>query len=435
MTQGKYSAVGFQGWFDDEHSEKFESDELVLGVDVAKIAFYAAITENGSDEYDVVYFERDDIRQFVEALTELDFETVTLVVEPTGTYSDPLVEQARQAGLDVVRINGDRVADARKVFDNTDSLHDGKAAYLLAHLYDCGVGKAWKKPKESSRDLRALADIDELVEKTEDRFRNALEGVLARHWPELPDHLGLTSATLLELLSEYKAPGQVAADPEGARELMESIGGHALSCEKIEQVIESARHTQGREVTDAEAEKIAYIAGMLRQSQTRSRGLERKIEQTVEAHQDTASLAGFGGVRTALMVVGMLGPLTDYETVDELEKAAGLNLCERSSGRTAQDRRENSEGLHISKRGPGRVRKMLYWLALRMINPAQTNTYCRYARAWYHERLNRNGGDSLPAIVALMRKVLRALWWIARGEDYDGTKLFDVPRLKKRGHL
>ena len=129
MAQHMYRAMDFQVWFALEEYAKFDSGELLLGVDVAKTAFYAAITQHGSDAYDVVYFERDDIRTFIEMLAELEFLDITLVMEPTGTYGDPLLEQAHKAGFKVARINGDRVADARKVFDGTDSLHDGKAAW------------------------------------------------------------------------------------------------------------------------------------------------------------------------------------------------------------------------------------------------------------------------------------------------------------------
>ena len=259
--------------------------------------------------------------------------------------------------------------------------------------------------------------------------------MLARHWPELPDHVGLTTATLLELLAEYGGPDEVAANAEAARELMRKASRNQLAPTTIEEIIESARQTQGRPTTPAEREKIKYIAGMLRQSQKRSGALTRQIEEVAEEHEDTRDLAQFAGARTALVLVGMLGPLTDYEHPDQWEKAAGLNLCEHTSGRTSQDRRGETKGLHISKAGPGRVRMMLYWLAMRVINPVQSGTYCPYATAWYHERKRRNGGQGLKAIVALMRKLSRALWWIARGEEYDGTKLFDVARLEKLGHL
>ena len=436
MSNGTYSAVDFQAWFDnDAHVEKFaDVQELITGVDVAKQAFYAALTSQHTEDSDVVYFERHQISEFVDRLARLEIDAVTLVAEPTGTYSDALVEQARDAGLDVIRINGDRVANARKIFDGTDSLHDGKAAHLLAHLYQCGVGRAWEQREESVRQMRSLADLDEIVEQTEQRYVGQLEAVLARHWPELTDLLELQSATLLELVDEYPDPARVAEHPRKARELMKKVGGPLLSDTKIERVLESARTTCGRPMGPGDRQKLKYIAGMLRDSQQRSAKLNRQIEEVAESHEDTQQLAGYTGARTAVVLVGFLGALTDYDSPQQLEKAMGLNLCERSSGVTAEDKRTESYGLHISKRGPGRVRKMLYWLALRMINPRQS-VYCPYATAWYQERLRRNGGHKLKAIVALMRKATRALWWLARGKDYDGTKLFDVHRLKKLGHL
>ena len=41
---------------------------------------------------------------------------------------------------------------------------------------------------------------------------NRLESLLARHWPEVTQHLKLTSATLLELLIVFGGPDRVAAE-------------------------------------------------------------------------------------------------------------------------------------------------------------------------------------------------------------------------------
>lgn len=435
MSKGKYSAIKFQAWINDQQRiEQFDEEELVLGIDVAKIAFYGAIPGQHGDDVDVVYFERDQISRVVDALSELDVETVTIVVEPTGTYSDALVDQARQAGLNVIRIAGDRVANARKVFDGTDSLHDGKSAYLLARLYRCGVGERWKDHEQTTRQLRSLADLDELVERDESRYLGPLEAYLARHWPELTEIVRLQSATLLELIGEFGGPQQVSERPDEARSLMRRVGGHFLGEDKIEAIIESSRTTIGCAMGGADRQKLKYIAGMLRESQHRSAELEQQLKETARNDEETQHIAEYAGARTAVILVGLLGPLTDYASPKQLEKAEGLNLCERSSGKTAEDKQKESTGLHISKRGPGRVRKMLYWLAMRVINPTQ-NVYCPYATAWYQQRLQRNGGNSIKALVALMRKLTRALWWIARGEEYDGTKLFDVARLEKLGHL
>ena len=142
MSTGIYSAVDFQAWFaNDAYVEQCaDVQEIITGADIAKQAFYSATTSQHIEETGVMYFEHHQILEFVDRVAGLEIDTVTLVAEPTGTYSEALVEEACEAGLEVVQISGERVANARKVFDSTDSLHDGRSGYLLTHLYQCGVG-------------------------------------------------------------------------------------------------------------------------------------------------------------------------------------------------------------------------------------------------------------------------------------------------------
>jgi hypothetical protein len=226
----------------------------------------------------------------------------------------------------------------------------------------------------------------------------------------------------------------VAAEPDQAEALMRKVGGGFLADDKIEAVIASAATTQGVEPTEGQREHLEFLAGMLRDVQRRAAKVERQSRQAAEQHRDTRSLVDFAGRRTALVLVAYLGALTDYDSPAQLEKAMGMNLCEHTTGRTRENKQTGVETLHISKRGPGRPRNMLYWLALRVINPI-ASSYCPIATAWYQERLRLNGGQTAKALVAVMRKLIRALWWIARGEEYDGTKLFDVARLENQGHL
>lgn len=434
MSKGKYSAVDFQGWFFDERYERFEGDELVVGIDTAKVAFYASVMASGWEDFDVIYFERDDIPEFISQLSELPFDKVTVVVEPTGTYADGLIDQARQAEVDVVRINGSRVSKSDEVFDGVPSLHDGKSAYLLGRLYLCGVGTSWKESPEEDRELRALAQMDRLVEKSQQLLVGPLEAYLARHWPELSGLLDLTSATLLELVSAFGSASKVAAQPAKAEELMRKVGGRFLSDDKIEAVLASAGATTGVDPTALERQFLRFLAGTLREAQRGGNKVHRQVERAAEEDERTAELVEFSGKRTAVTFVAFLGALTGYDSPSKLEKGFGMNLCERTTGQTRQDKREQTKGLHISKRGPSRARRMLYFLALRVINP-QSSSYCPIATAWYAERQRRNGGNTFKSLVALMRKLICALWWIAQGKSYQPDKLFDVRRLQRLGHL
>jgi hypothetical protein len=100
-----------------------------------------------------------------------------------------------------------------------------------------------------------------------------------------------------------------------------------------------------------------------------------------------------------------------------MEKAVGINLKVKSSG-------EGEGKLHITKRGPAQVRQLLYLAVLRLLQTDQiVAAWCRARKSY--------GGESgkRKAIVAVMRKLVRALWHVARGAAFDATKLFDVRRL------
>lgn len=434
MSKGKYSAQDFQGWFATNSYKDLVGRELTVGIDAAKTAFYAVPMAGGWDHFDVLYFERQDIVKFVRKLSALDYDKTTVVVEPTGTYSDVLVEEARKAGLEVVRINGSKTNKAQTLFDSVPSMHDGKAAYTLARLSLCGVGDKWEAKSKQDRDLRAIDDQSRHLVKMESQFANPLEAYLARHFPEITEYLSLKSATLLTLISTYGCAEAIASNRREAKRLMQKTGGHLLKEEKIDNVLDAAETTIGVPPTDRQRDLLKYLATMLRTHLTQARAINRQIEKIAVEDERTRKLAPMTGKRTAVAMVAILGNFLDYDAIKMLEKGFGVNLCEHTTGQTRQDKQNSRQGLHISKRAHGRPRGLLYMMALRIISPISSN-YCPICAAWYAERLRRNGGIKKKAVIAVMRKLVRALYWIARGKTYDPEKLFDTARLRRLGHL
>jgi transposase len=107
----------------------------------------------------------------------------------------------------------------------------------------------------------------------------------------------------------------------------------------------------------------------------------------------------------------------DQAPTPSFEKACDLNLKENSSG-TQQG------GIHLTKRGPGVVRRYLFLLAIRLIG--RDPIIC----AWYEKRRSYQGENKLRSVVAVMRKLTRALWHVAKGAAFDSQKLFDVRRVE-----
>jgi transposase len=237
---------------------------------------------------------------------------------------------------------------------------------------------------------------------------------MARHWPELDEVLSLQLLSVLTLLSKYGGPSGVAAHEDEAKELLRKSGGHFLKEDKRQAVLKVARDTLGVPCTEGEQAHIKSLAQDLIRTHKASTGVEKRMAQEVAAHKGMTELAALSGKTTCVVLTAILGDLRKYPNAQSLLKATGLNLKERSSGK-------HKGQLKITKRGSGKVRHYLYWLVLRLVHSDP------HVKAWYERKVARDGGRFKGrAIIAVMRKVVKALWYVAQGEQFDSRKLFDL---------
>ena len=108
-----------------------------------------------------------------------------------------------------------------------------------------------------ARGFRAEAAICDV--SNPDDVRAAADGELARHWPEATLHLESRSATLIEALAHWGNPAALGGDAEAA-DILAGFGGHYLTAEKIEAVVESARQSVGVRMTEWEARELKELA-------------------------------------------------------------------------------------------------------------------------------------------------------------------------------
>ena len=153
-------------------------------------------------------------------------------MESSGTYGDSLRHLCRQAGFAVHQASAKRVHDAREIFDGVPSLHDAKAACLIAKLHRDGLTRPWPEPGDKERTLGALRRELELHQGQYERNQNRLEAYLSRHWPEVLPLLPLDSVTLEQILKRYGSPAEVALHAGEAAEAMRRTGRQFLAQEK-----------------------------------------------------------------------------------------------------------------------------------------------------------------------------------------------------------
>jgi transposase len=203
---------------------------------------------------------------------------------------------------------------------------------------------------------------------------------------------------------------------------MRRWGRAGLSEEKIEQVLRSARTTLGVPCLRHEEQWLRVLGQELERTrealhQAARASIPQQGQAWVEADACARRLATVVGRVTAAVLMAKQGSPLSYPSAASYLKGLRLNLKEKSSGK-------HRGQLKLTKRGPALSRKYLYWAALRLL--AQDPR----AQAWYRRKRERNGHAGPRGVVALMRKLAKALWHVAQGQAFDSSKLFNPAELQ-----
>ena len=343
-----------------------------------------------------------------------------VAMEPSGTYGDALRQALADAGIEVRRVHPKAAHDYAEVFDGVPSQHDGKDAAVVAELAALGKSRAWPYApvSEWEQELAYWVDEVEAWRRVASWWLGRLEGLLARHWPEVtPRILKVSSATLLRALAAYGGPAELAADPRAAEQLT-LWGGSRLRPEKVAQVLASARGTLGVRLGALERRRLQELAQRARAARGAVRHGQQQLRRLAKDHALLQAQGQAVGVPTACVLWTSVGDPRDYHCGGAYRKAMGLNLAERSSG--------THEGqLKISKRGSARARQWLYFAALRLLQQSGL-------RGWYEAKKARDGDEAMRAVVAIMRKLVLGLYQVAvHNETWNAAKIFPgAPRLR-----
>jgi transposase len=242
-----------------------------------------------------------------------------------------------------------------------------------------------------------------------------LESWLARYWPEVTSVLEATQASLLALLARVGGPRRVAESEAASLELLHGMSHGLLSPGKAEAVVRSAVATWGVPMLEDEEAALRALAEEAHRALRALKGAKRRVEE-LGLQGGAEPIAKVTGKATAAVLVHDVGDPRNFQSSRAYLKACGLNLKEKSSGKT-------KGRLSITKRGPSRARQYLWLAACRWIQRDSL------ARAWYEKKVQRDGGKKARAVVALMRKLGQGLFHVARGAVFDTARLFDASRL------
>jgi transposase len=206
------------------------------------------------------------------------------------------------------------------------------------------------------------------------------------------------------LLRHYPTPQAVVqCGVESLNTMLRRVSHGKLGRERAQALYEVAQESaglqEGREGMFLEMEHLLLeIDGSNRFIEQVEQEMSRYLEQ-IPYSSLILSLKGIGEI-TAAGLIGEVGDFKKFPTASEVEKLAGLDLFEISSGKHKGNR-------HISKRGRPLLRKLLYFAAM---NTVRTGGVMHVP---YQRHLER-GMPKIKALVAIARKLLRIIFALVR---------------------
>ena len=404
-----------------EQAVLFGGPQTTVGLDIAKKEIVVVVRWE-SDQFEQPWSVKNcsEVGELLELLKRLRLtcDGLRVGMESTGTYGDIVRRQLTLEGFDVQRVSGKAVSDYAEIFDGVPSQHDGKDAAMIAELVAFGKGTAWPYREDSEAEQQMKHQVRRLdaFQKQMNTWLGRIEGLMARHWPELTELLELNSATLLETLAHYGSPARLAADPEGRRNLRR-WGRAGLKPQTIDRLLETAGQTRGVPTSESDRRWIQEVAGLALSALREVQGCTQALKQLVERSDDPAmraihSLSAEIGLVTTCVLWAAVGDPRNYDCAGAYLKALGLNLRECSSGK-------HQGQLKLTKRGPSIARRWLYFLALRAVQREEV-------KPWYAGKVNRDRQHGkMRGLIGVMRKLSRSIWHVRNtGEPFDWSKVF-----------
>jgi transposase len=384
-----------------------------VGLDIGKASIWAVVRfRDGTYLRPWRCANPSELSVMVELLTRMSRQVkLTVAMESSGTYGDPLRQALTDAGVKVHRVSSKATHDWAEAFDGVPSQHDGKDAAVVAELCAMGKSVAWpfKVQEELEQEMAYWVDQLDTSHRLHQLWCGRLESRLARHWPEAADVLRVSSRTLLKALLKWSSPAALGADPQAAATLRR-LSYRCLKDPLIDRLVRDARSSMGVRTTSWDQRRIQEDAANALQVLRQKRQASRRLKELSAQHELIPALGPVVGVPTACVLWMCAGDPRNYASSAAYRKALGLNLTERSSGLYQGE-------LRISKRGPAMARRFLYFAAMRHASKDPV-------KLWYREKKRRDGQEAMRGIVAVMRKLALAIHATARGEVFESSRLF-----------
>jgi len=400
---------------------------LVVGIDIAKEVHYARAFNYRRIELDkVIPFtnNKEGFKSFrnwlLEVMKKNDLDNIIIGFEPTGHYWYNFAEFCRNNDFKYVMVNPYHVKISKEMDDNSQTKNDRKDPKTIAKLVIDGRYFETYVATGVYAELRNIVKMYEHVIGCKSVVENKIIQWLDNYFPEFTTVFGNWECKSgMITLKQFPLPSMIVELGETKvletwkKEIKQGVG-----MKRAQSLLAAASRsvgcTEGLRMGQKELEYLIKEYEMyLEQLEEIKAEMEILLVQ-VPGAKEILKIKGIGLV-TATAIIAEIGDISRFEDARQIQKYAGLNLIENSSGK-------HKGQTTISKRGRKRLRGFLFKVIMPLVGK---NTEFKKLHEYYTTRKD-NPLKKKQSLILLCCKLIRVLFAILKkGISYDGKRLME----------
>jgi transposase len=401
---------------------KFET--LVVGIDIGKETHYArAFDYRGIELARLLKFSNTDqgfqlFDQWMRDISKQQEKTEIIAgFEPTGHYWFTLGDHLKSQGHKLAIVNPFHVKRTKELDDNSPTKNDRKDPKTIAMLVKDGRYREVYIPDDIYQELREAVSERERLQEQLTSIHNRVVRWLDIRFPEFTTVFKdwRRNAALITLRS-FPTPEKVME--MGVDKIVETWRKQMkrASLKRAEALVKAASRsvgrTSGKVASEASLQNLLAEYDLYCQQYDKQEQLMQDLLMQVPNADKLLDIKGVGLI-TAATFVGEVGDISRFQDPRQIQKLAGLNLVENSSGK-------HKGKTTISRRGRRRLRHSLFFSMIAMLGKNQE------FRLLHQRNLTRENNplNKMQSIIALCGKLIRVFFAIlTKGVDYSPEKM------------
>lgn len=417
----------------NEKIEQVTDETLVVGIDIGSQTHYARAFDNrGRELTRKVFSFGNDIEgfnafyQWTERLQKENNKAAVLIgCEPTGHYWFALSKYVSDHQMTLVMVNPFSVKKIKELDDNSPKKTDAKDPKTIAKLVVDGRYSIPYIPEGVYAEIRDLVYSRDRIMKQHNISANRIQRWLSIHFPEyLGIYTRFDAASGLAILEKAPLPKEIIAlGVSGIRKIWheKKLRGRGVTEDRAKTLVEAAHNSIGLDGGNGTRSELYMLLEEHRLWTSQLETVNKVLEETILKVEYVKKLLSIKGVGTVTIAgfIAEIGDIRRFKSPKQIQKYAGLELVENSSGKHKGRSR-------ISKRGRRKLRKILYQV---MIPLLARNKEFREIYDYYVKRV-KNPLKRRQAMVAVSCKLIRVFYAVlTKGVDYDRIKMMsDIHR-------